>query len=245
MRFFSRLFGNEIPDPTPVKSADSPIRSVTHSHSLDILYLSNQDILEGFEFCATLQIRTPLDVLIHHGEIYKGPPSLAPRYGEWENGISPDGIWVLKTKSWEQLATRDKDLAAALDCGESVTHPSDIGPVHPYDYLPFLIEFRKIVESTLSIEKQIVAIEDLKFVSIPFASAISKLSDFYPPFPSSFYIKQLCVIPGVGPKTAAALFRAGYQSIPHLKVATLESLVSIQGVGPNTAKKILDFSSTI
>ena len=36
----------------------------------------NTDVLTGVEFFATLQIRTPLNVLNHHGEIFKVRHSL-------------------------------------------------------------------------------------------------------------------------------------------------------------------------
>lgn len=251
MKFFARLFGTKPPNRYLPESTNPCIQSVSTrtealSFSSDSSYFSNLDILDGMEFNATLQIRTPLDVLIHHGEIYQGPPSQAPRYGEWKDGVSPDGIWVFKTKSWEEMAKEgggDYKFAKTFDKTGGGTRASDIGPVCSNDYLPFLIEFRKIVESPLPIKNQIKAIKALKFVSIQSASILGKLAKFYPPFPDSYFIGQLCKIPSVGPKTATALFQAGYLSINHLKAMPTERLTSIIGIGPNTAKGILAFAN--
>ena len=54
------------------------------------------DVSLGFQFCATLQLRTPLRVLLRHGELYLrndgGQPHIA--HEPWE------GIWLPKTKTF-------------------------------------------------------------------------------------------------------------------------------------------------
>lgn len=234
MGLLSWLFGTKQPKRLPVEPLIPTRRLVEpktgiDSFTSDTLYSGNQDVIDGVEFCATLQIRTPLNVLLHHGEIYNGPPSKAPNYAS-----DADGIWMLKTKSWQSLG---------VDINESSdkTSVSDIGSIDSSIYIPFLLEFRRIVEGDLPIPNQIKAIRALKTSSSEFASILRKLSKTYPGFPNSFYINRLCEIPGVGPKTAATLFQAGFFSISHIKGASPERLNSVQGIGPSTAQKILDF----
>jgi len=237
MGFLSWIFGEKQPKPIPDESSSAsslPLNSEVEMHSFasDSSYYANLDIIDGMEFCATLQIRTALNVLLHHGEIYNGPPSNVPKYGN-----EGDGIWVFKPKSWESLGVDLNEIS-------NDTIASDIGPIEAAKYIPFLLEFRKIVESDLPIPNQIKAIKALKTYSNDFASIFRKLVKTYPGFPNSFYISRLCQIPGVGPKTAAALFQAGFLSISHIKGAASERITSVQGIGPSTAKKILDFANS-
>ncbi len=247
MGLLSWLFGTSKPSknaaiPFTRAAAIVPSNQEMYSHGSDYLYSSNQDILDGMEFNATLQITTPLAVLVHHGEIYNGPPSKVPQYGD-----SSNGIWLPKTKSWEQLAIEDSgniELAKKMDRMQGGgTSASDIGQVAPSDYLSFLIEFRKIVESESPIKEQIKSIKALRNTSPRFASIFKKLTKSHPGFPDVFYISQLCEIPGVGIKTATAIFQAGFLSISQLKAIPLEKLMSVPGIGPNTATKILAFVS--
>jgi hypothetical protein len=63
------------------------------------LWKSNQDIIKGLEFIATLQLRTPLRVLLRHGEIHTDintePPKIAMEM--WE------GWWHTKTKTFREI----------------------------------------------------------------------------------------------------------------------------------------------
>jgi len=198
-----------------------------------------------FKFIATLQIQTPLEVLLRHGEIYRGPLETAPKYGTWANGYSAHGLWLQVTKSWQQIATEsggDVEFAARLDgLSEESTHASDIGYVRACEYLPFLIVFRKIVESAESIPTQIEEIKALELTSAEFNSILQRLESSIPGFPESFFIRRLCKIPGVGLKTAEALFNCGFVSVGTLSSATVEQLISVKGIGRGTAAKIVRY----
>lgn len=56
------------------------------------------DIMAGYTFCATMQLRTPLRVLLRHGEKHQGPkePPVIARE-QWK------GIWIPVSKSWAEL----------------------------------------------------------------------------------------------------------------------------------------------
>lgn len=42
----------------------------------------DEDIIAGLEFVATLQLRTPLEILQHHGEIFKQKNQTPPNYAK-------------------------------------------------------------------------------------------------------------------------------------------------------------------
>jgi len=126
------------------------------------------DTCDGFEFCATLQLRTPLRVLFRHGELYLKNDGQQPQIARemWE------GIWLPSLKSYEDIACGPdstgedievfKRMDAALAASSKVA--SEIGPVRPDDYLPFLIAIRKIVEINDSIENRIEKLREMPMV---------------------------------------------------------------------------------
>jgi len=110
---------------------------------------NNQDIINGLEFIATLQLRTPLRVLLRHGEIHRDINTAPPKYAKemWE------GIWTFNTKTYRELGI-DIDKIKG-------THASDVGQVMADDYLPFLIAIRKIVELNEPIENRIKKLREM------------------------------------------------------------------------------------
>lgn len=108
--------------------------------------LPNSDILEGLQFCATMQQRTPLRVLIRHGEIFMDLPNDPPAIARaiWE------GIWLPKPRSFHEMGI---DLPEPLD-GQMASSVGII-PADGGNYLKYLITIRKIVETANSIEDRI------------------------------------------------------------------------------------------
>ncbi len=60
----------------------------------------NSDIFGSYIFLATLQLRTPVAVLEHHGKRQPGPPAELPKYCEQK-----DGRWSPIMKSWAEVAS--------------------------------------------------------------------------------------------------------------------------------------------
>ena len=194
----------------------------------DKIYFLNKDMLEGLEFNATLRLATPLSVLKHHGEIFRGPPSEAPVYG-----TPADGIWIYKTKSWGRLGTDLPDHETA--------HATDIEAQYPHEYLPFLVKFREAVESH---EADIVKAQlflRLKHTSDKSQDIWNKLELNYRDFPRCFLFSKLTVLNGVTRTIASKLYDAGFISPEQVLLATESELAEIPGIGKATVKKI--FSS--
>lgn len=192
----------------------------------DSSYHSNSDILDGMQFSATLQIRTPLSVLKHHGELFKGPPSQAPIYGS-----QADGIWTFKTKMFRELGT-------AVDEQSEYAHASDAGPIEPSRYLPFLIQFRSIVESSLSHDDKLAQLASLPKQSAQFKEIWRKLSAYYDDFPASFFYLPFSALPGVGRQLARRLYESGFRSTDEIVNASITQLTAVPGLGKVTAEKI-------
>lgn len=92
-------------------------------------------MIAGFEFVATLQLRTPLRVLRWHGKMHTDRDSPPPQVveAEWE------GVWVLKPKTWKELG------GVAIPEFEPQS-ASDIGPVEASKYFPYLLGIHEISE---------------------------------------------------------------------------------------------------
>lgn len=180
----------------------------------------DNDIMEGLEFYATLQLRTPLEILKHHGEVFSGR-GVPPKYikEDWQ------GIWLAKTKIEYKL--KKESLSA-----------SDIGSVNDTLYIKYLIPFREIVESNENIDTKIRLLENKAKENDTFKSFWEKHKQMDRDFPHSFFYKQLTAIEGIGNKTAKILYESGFKSIDVIKNATDEELLNVKGVGKNLVEKI-------
>jgi len=153
---FKRLISGASAEPvkqSPVNASQSKPKIITtieesNNNQIDS-WKANDDIVNGLIFIATLQLRTPLRVLLRHGEIHtdinKEPPKIAMEM--WE------GIWILKLKTYRELGIDIDDPQGP--------HASDVGQVMPDDYLPFLIAIRKIVELNEPIEHRIKKLREM------------------------------------------------------------------------------------
>jgi hypothetical protein len=165
----------------------------------------------------------PLWILERHGELHPGPESELPEYGGQQHGI-----WLHELKSWAELGLPFSEL-------EGTTMASAVGPVPADggDFLPFLKEFRGIIESSADEHEQIKAIEELGRESSVRRSHLNRLD-----LPQSWFVRRLGTRLSIGPKTAANLYQAGLVSCEEVQQATDERLLSVAGLGRGTLAKI-------
>lgn len=186
----------------------------------------NVDIITGLEFSATMQLRTPLRVLLRHGEIHTDrntkPPEIV--HEGWE------GSWLPKLKTFREIG---------LDMNEPPpgAHASSIGPIVARDYLPFLIAIREIVELNESIENRIDKLREMLSVCdwqefLGKHGGTEKIVQYF--FPR--YIQSMPKLP---PSAMNEFVRLGYFNTPSsIEAATDEELLSIKGIGPAKLKAI-------
>jgi len=181
----------------------------------------NDDIITGLKFNATMQLRTPLRVLLRHGEIHatrtKPPPKIALEM--WE------GIWFPKTKAFKELGIDFPELPLPPS-----THASDVGPIRPDDYLPFLIAVRRIIEAHDTIEHRIEKLREMPIVA-DWRIFVSKhggidgiIEKFFPIFMN---------------------LAAGLDTPNRIAAASDKTLLGIKGIGPAKLKTIRERCAAI
>ena len=190
----------------------------------DSLYANNDDVILGYKFSATLHLSTPLYVLEHHGEIFKGLPSHAPTYGS-----ESEGIWLPEINPEYNLGA---DIIT--DCA------SDIGPINENEYLPFLMDFRAIIESNDTHHNQLEGINKLVRLD-KYLKVSSLIHKTHKNFPHTFFYRQLIEVPGIGIKAAQNVYEAGLISIDDLLSADETELLKIKGIGKEAVRKIKQY----
>jgi hypothetical protein len=217
MSILSRLFGrSQKPRFGPPRE---PVPGRVDFHrGVDVC--ANSDIISGYRFCATMQLRTPLRVLSRHGELHHGldrdPSQIAREM--WE------GIWIVELRSWRELGIEADEIQHSM--------ASDIGPVPANGgrYLEFLITVRKAAEGEGSIENRRAAVAEVladpawrQFIRAH-QGPDAILDKLFPPF--------LTTVPRMSAKTAAALMSAAFSSPASLTRAKDSELLAMTGVGP-------------
>lgn len=184
-------------------------------------FSSNNKLFEGLEFNATLQFRTPLEVLIHHGKIYRGngePPKYAKEI--WQ------GTWSPKIKEKYDLKI---DTGVATDIGSLTSEEANL-------YLNFLIKFHTISEGKLSVEEKIIKIKELEKNDFNFKKYYKKKSGGDKDFLESHF--HLLIANILSPKITKSLNDAGFRRLQDLKGVDAKALLQLDGVGKATIDKI-------
>ena len=121
--------------------------------------------------------------------------------------------------------------------------PSDIGRIPPKskledDFKSFLIDFRIIVESNISIEKKLFMINDELSIQSEVYKDIYKKLVLEKRFPDSFSRNILCELNGVKKNIASILWEYGYLSKEQVLNAPCRELIEIKGLGKSLISKI-------
>lgn len=196
-----------------LQNAPPPVRkTVGELQSEPLSAWDNNDIIMGLEFCATMQLRTPLRVLLRHGEIHTDrdtkPQEIACE--RWE------GIWLPKT--------------VYSNYYPSGTHASSIGQIIASDYLPFLISIREIVELNDSIENRIGNLREMlsecdwqEFLGRH--GGTEKIVQY-------FFPRHITPMPKFSASVVSELSRLGLDTPSRIAAAPIEMLLGIKGIGP-------------
>lgn len=186
------------------------------------------DLITGHEYCATLQLRTPLEVLRLHGRV-------VPK--------SPDGPPMLTDMMWHGIWTPLQDSRYDF-LSEGATMASEVGyvPRDGGDYLVFLMGVREITEGTSSIAEKEKALRALMNEGGPAGTQFSRfigvteLIDRALPYA----IHEL----PVSKPTGELLRASGYTTLEDVSRATDKDLRAIKGIGPKSLTAIREYLAT-
>lgn len=203
-----------------------------HSGNPVKAWIENQDVINGLQFSATMQLRTPLRVLKRHGEIHSDVNTEPPKIGHemWE------GIWIPKTKTW-------RELGLDVDEIKESTMATDLGQITATEYLPFLISVREIIEKNESIDSRINMMRN-KPMTGSWKTYIDKhggvdkiINQFFPRF--------IDTIPKLNILTIDELYRLGIVTPNKLEETSDSELMAINGIGKAKLKTIRDYCANI
>ncbi len=179
------------------------------------------DGVSHYKFCATLKLTTPLRVLeMDDMRVAFGQPLPDYRENPAKDPYSQFGIWFPVMSP--DILFPESDVA------------SDIGPIKPSYYIPFLKEFRKIVESDLPSVEQIQNIRGLKE---KWPEIYGRFFGFFGDLADWWFLSRLRKL-GVGNKIAKELYSAGYFTLKDVQSASDEALDKIPGLGIKKINKI-------
>ena len=192
-----------------------------------------------WQYAATLSINTPKYILEKHDDVVrsKSEPKLIGKPNGYFEGkpYNHHGIWC---------ETTDIALEGGFDSvHDSIGVPAEIGSLKQKskalkDWISYLINFRTIVESDMSIEEKLYQINDVMSQSSEDYKNIYKKLVVEAKFPDDFFKNQLTSLNGVAGKTASIFWDAGYLSPEAVKNAPEEELLKIKGIGKALVKKI-------
>ena len=201
------------------------------------------EVTIGWEYFATRSLRTPKICLENDGKKTNtlekpqlfGEPQ---QYGADGSPMGLHGFWSRKTNLSDDL-----DGFLDLENDPLYSSPSPIGRINPNtqlekDFISYLIDFRTIVESDMTIEEKLYQINDVMSQSSEAYKDIYKKLVINEQFPDSFFRNLLCELNGVGGKTAELFWDAGYLTKEQVLNAPDEELIQIKGIGKKLVEKI-------
>lgn len=192
----------------------------------------NDDVFKGYEFNATLQLRTPLRVLKHHKERILDNNKKLPNYikEEWE------GYWLPITKTYRELGLDMDEVPAgtcSIDIGQLTEKEQDL-------YFNFLLKFHTISESEKEVKEKISLIRDLIKTDKDFSKYYEIVTGNGKFFLESYF--GLLIRNILPPKISGILKENGYILLEDLKDVNLDDLLKIDGIGKSTINKLIPYS---
>ena len=191
----------------------------------------NDSLFNGYEFNATLQLRTPLRVLKHHKERILDNNKTLPNYvkEEWE------GYWLPIAKTYRELGLNIDEVpegTCSSEIGQLTEKEEDL-------YLDFLVKFRTIFESEKEVKEKISAIKNLIKIDKDFNKYYKKVSNDDKYFLEGYF--GLLIRNVLPPKVSLILKENGYFFLEDLKDVNLDDLLKIDGIGKSTINKLIPY----
>jgi hypothetical protein len=137
-------------------------------------------------------------------------------------------IWVPVTKSWEELGFNFKEFPSSTMASEIGQIPEDGG-----DLLPFLNEYRRIIEGDATRPQILFALSEL---AKPQPAISEKMGG---DIAQAFVVWELMELNGCGSVTAKRLYEAGFICKSDVMAAQIDNLMAIKGIGKKTAQTLL------
>ena len=193
-----------------------------------------------YQYFANPSLQTPLEHLVAHDAVVKGE-TMPEMIGE-PTGYLEDGTPFTRHGFWSQTTQFALDGGWG-DAGELTGTPTDIGRIKQSskffkDWMNYLIDFRTIVESDLTIEEKLYQINDVVSQKSTAYKKIYKKLVVENNFPDSFFSYLLTELNGIGATTAGLLWDAGYLTKEQVLNAPDEELIQIKGIGKKLVEKI-------
>jgi hypothetical protein len=187
----------------------------------------DDDVIIGFEFNATLQLRTPLEVLKHHKEKVFDTNKELPNYAKdgWE------GFWLPITKSFKELGIDIEEPKSSVS--------SDLGTLGEQEqelYFDFLLKFHTISESAKEVNEKINSIKDLIKLDSNFRKYYNLVSRNDRYFLEDYF--GLLIRNVLPPKISGILKEKGYFFLDDLKGVDSKELLKIEGIGKSSINKL-------
>jgi hypothetical protein len=234
MRVFQKKEGKErvvAPVPEKAQSHSSERKTIGDLQTQPLSAWGDESLVSGLEFHATMQLRTPLRVLMRHGELHTEPSTPPPTIiqAQWE------GVWVPKLRTWRELG---------IDLAETPvsTSASDIGQVLSSQFVPFLIAVRQNLEDgSLTINEKISRVSEL--------SKVPEFSGFVVAYGGSdglidrLFPRVITSIDGLPVTVKNALIDSGLTSVERIEQASDDDLLALNGMGAVRLAKLRAFCS--
>ena len=185
------------------------------------------DLISGYKYFATMQLRTPLAALLFDGTFSDAMTKPANPHND------AHGIWVIQVKTW-------RDLGIDMDEISEIKMASDIGYVDHAKYLRFLISVRMIAEDNdRTIDERIAAIKSI-LKDGEFSTFARKLGS-QSAIINKLFVRIISTMPCVNTKVTESLWKARKRTVAAICAMSESSLLALDGIGPKSFAAIRAF----